>query len=60
MIGRNGVGKTTALKAMMGLAQVTRGRIVFDGEDVTGLAPHAARASAGSATCRRRATSFRR
>ena len=40
IIGRNGVGKTTTLAAVMGLAQLTRGRIVFDGEDLAGLAPH--------------------
>lgn len=40
VIGRNGVGKTTTLAAVMGLAQLTRGRIVFDGEDLAGLAPH--------------------
>ena len=40
IIGRNGVGKTTALRAVMGLAQLTRGRIVFDGEDLATLQPH--------------------
>jgi branched-chain amino acid transport system ATP-binding protein len=40
IIGRNGVGKTTTLSAVMGLAQSTRGRIFFDGEDLAGLAPH--------------------
>ncbi|QTN23554.1 ABC transporter ATP-binding protein [Rhizobacter sp. AJA081-3] len=40
IIGRNGVGKTTTLAAVMGLAQLTRGRIVFDGEDLAGIAPH--------------------
>ena len=40
IIGRNGVGKTTTLSAVMGLAQVTRGRILFDGEDLAALAPH--------------------
>ena len=40
IIGRNGVGKTTALRAVMGLAQLTAGRIVFDGEDIGHLAPH--------------------
>lgn len=40
IIGRNGVGKTTALRAVMGLAQLTAGRIVFDGEDLAGLTPH--------------------
>lgn len=46
MIGRNGVGKTTTLAAVMGLAQLRSGRIVFDGEDLAGLAPHR-RASRG-------------
>jgi branched-chain amino acid transport system ATP-binding protein len=40
IIGRNGVGKTTTLAAVMGLAQLSRGRIVFGGEDLAGLAPH--------------------
>jgi branched-chain amino acid transport system ATP-binding protein len=40
MIGRNGVGKSTTLRAIMGLARLSSGRIVFDGEDMTGLAPH--------------------
>ena len=40
MIGRNGVGKTTALRAIMGLATLRRGRIVFDGEDLAGLSAH--------------------
>ncbi len=40
MIGRNGVGKTTTLRAVMGLATLTAGRIVFDGQDLAGLAPH--------------------
>lgn len=40
MIGRNGVGKSTTLRAIMGLARLSSGRIVFDGEDMSGLAPH--------------------
>ena len=40
ILGRNGVGKTTALRAVMGLATLSRGRIVFDGEDLARLAPH--------------------
>ncbi len=39
LIGRNGVGKTTLLKAIMGLADVTRGRILFDGIEINGLSP---------------------
>ncbi len=40
LIGRNGVGKTTTLRAIIGLATLGRGRIVFDGQDLAGLAPH--------------------
>ncbi len=39
LLGRNGVGKTTTLRAVMGLAP-GRGRIVLGGEDVTRLATH--------------------
>ncbi len=46
LIGRNGVGKTTLLKAVMGLADVSGGRIVFDGMDITRLSPRE-RAHAG-------------
>jgi branched-chain amino acid transport system ATP-binding protein len=41
MIGRNGAGKSTALKAVMGLAAIRGGRIEFDGEDVTRRSPQA-------------------
>jgi branched-chain amino acid transport system ATP-binding protein len=40
MIGRNGVGKTTALRAVMGLMPLRAGRILFEGEDVTSLSAH--------------------
>jgi branched-chain amino acid transport system ATP-binding protein len=40
LLGRNGAGKTTALKAIMGLVPVTRGRIVFDGTELNALKPH--------------------
>src|SRR4029079_8625700 len=46
LMGRNGVGKTTTLKSIMGLEARTRGAIVFDGNDLTGLASHV-RASRG-------------
>jgi branched-chain amino acid transport system ATP-binding protein len=46
LMGRNGVGKTTTLKSIMGLETRTRGTISFDGRDLTGLAPHV-RASRG-------------
>ena len=40
MIGRNGVGKTTALRAIMGQLKLRSGRVRFNGEDLAGLAPH--------------------
>jgi urea transport system ATP-binding protein len=39
VLGRNGVGKTTLLKCLMGLVPVRGGRIVFDGTDITRLSP---------------------
>lgn len=39
ILGRNGVGKTTLLQTLMGYLRPTSGRILFDGSDVTGLAP---------------------
>jgi urea transport system ATP-binding protein len=46
LIGRNGVGKTTLLKAIVGVQPLTGGTVRLDGEDVTRLRPHA-RARAG-------------
>lgn len=40
LLGRNGVGKTTTMRAIMGLTPPSSGRIVFDGTDITGLPPH--------------------
>jgi len=40
LLGRNGVGKTTLLKCVMGVLPVARGGITFDGADITRLAPH--------------------
>jgi len=40
LLGRNGAGKTTALKAIMGLVPVRKGGIVFDGTQLTRCAPH--------------------
>ena len=40
LLGRNGVGKTTLLKCVMGVLPVAHGNIAFDGADVTRLAPH--------------------
>jgi branched-chain amino acid transport system ATP-binding protein len=40
LLGRNGVGKSTTLKTIMGLVQPSQGRIRFEGEPVTGLPVH--------------------
>ena len=40
LLGRNGVGKTTTLKSVMGLVRPASGRISFEGRDITGTAPH--------------------
>ena len=40
LLGRNGVGKSTTLKSVMGLARPASGHVTFDGHDITGLAPH--------------------
>lgn len=40
LLGRNGVGKTTTLKSIMGLALSNEGMIRFDGKDLVGLPPY--------------------
>ena len=40
LIGANGAGKTTILKTLCGLLVPRRGQILFEGEDVRGLAPY--------------------
>ena len=39
LMGRNGVGKTTLLKAIMGLLPARSGRVAFDGVELTGRRP---------------------
>jgi urea transport system ATP-binding protein len=46
LLGRNGVGKTTLLKTMMGLVPVRSGHMLFEGHDLTKAKPHE-RARAG-------------
>ena len=41
IIGPNGAGKTTFFNMITGVYKPTGGRVVFDGEDVTGKPPHA-------------------
>ena len=40
LLGRNGVGKSTTLKTIMGLVHPSEGRVLLEGEPVTNLPPH--------------------
>ncbi len=40
LLGRNGVGKTTLLRALMGVVPVKTGQIVFGGKDITSEKPY--------------------
>jgi branched-chain amino acid transport system ATP-binding protein len=40
LLGRNGVGKSTTLKTIMGLVRASAGSLTFDGRDLVGLATH--------------------
>jgi branched-chain amino acid transport system ATP-binding protein len=48
LLGRNGMGKSTTLKTIMGLTKCRTGSVRFDGRDITGQAPYkVARAGIG-------------
>jgi branched-chain amino acid transport system ATP-binding protein len=40
LVGRNGAGKSTTMKAIMGLMARRRGRVAFRGADISGLPPY--------------------
>ena len=40
LLGRNGVGKTTTMRSIMGLTPPGAGRVVWKGADITGRPPH--------------------
>src|SRR5579871_854583 len=46
LMGRNGVGKTTLLKAIMGILKVRKGTVSYEGANITHMATHK-RAQAG-------------
>ena len=41
LLGRNGMGKTTTINSIFGLLRPQAGRVLIDGEDMTGRPPHA-------------------
>lgn len=41
LLGRNGAGKSTTIKSIMGLVRPRSGRVTYKGEDITGREPHA-------------------
>jgi branched-chain amino acid transport system ATP-binding protein len=43
LLGRNGVGKTTTLRSIMGLTPPNSGSVAFDGEEIRGLEPYQVR-----------------
>ena len=40
LLGRNGVGKSTTLKTIMGLVNAREGDVLFEGRSIVGMAPH--------------------
>ena len=40
LLGRNGVGKSTTLKSIMGLLDPSRGKVLLEGQAITGLPAH--------------------
>lgn len=41
LLGRNGAGKTTAIKSIIGLVRPRSGEVIFDGDNIVSLRPHA-------------------
>ncbi len=39
LLGRNGMGKTTTIRSIIGLTPARRGKVLFEGKDITGLPP---------------------
>ena len=58
LMGRNGMGKTTTIRSIMGLTPARAGAIRFAGQDVRKLAVVPDRASSASGSCPKAARSF--
>lgn len=41
LMGPNGAGKSTLLKSIFNITNITAGSVLFEGEEITGLPPHA-------------------
>ena len=41
VVGPNGAGKSTAMKALLGMLDLSGGNVILDGEDITSLSPQA-------------------
>ena len=39
VVGPNGAGKSTAMKALLGMLDLRKGRVLLDGNDITGMSP---------------------
>ncbi|MCE2452501.1 MAG: ATP-binding cassette domain-containing protein, partial [Nitrospinae bacterium] len=40
VLGRNGMGKTTLIRSIIGFTKPRTGKVTFDGADITALPPH--------------------
>ena len=59
VLGRNGVGKTSLLRAVLGLEPVSSGHILWEGRKLDRTPPYQRAPGPASATCRRAAKSSR-
>ena len=59
LLGRNGVGKTTLMKCLMGLIPAKSGTMEFSGRTISHAAHHTSASAPALAMCRRAARSSR-
>ena len=58
LLGRNGMGKTTTIRTIMGIVPPRRGAIVWDGAPIHGLPPYRVARLGISDWCRKDGRSF--